>query len=187
MKMGINQIIYKIKLLWYKMIHRDPMNLYIDNYRKKGAVIGENVRAFSPITAAEPYLLTVGDNVTISHGVVFLTHDNSVIKSKEKIGTDLVGRVTIGRDCFIGCNTVLLPGIELAAGTIVGAGSIVTKSVTESGLVIAGNPARIIGKGDTFFQKYKKNAFDFQPDGRRMTFAQRKACILQNQDKLMKK
>ena len=185
--MGMSQIIYKIKLLGCKLTHKDPMNLMIENYRKKGAVIGENVRAFSAITAAEPYLLTIGDNVTISHGVVFLTHDNSVIKCKDHIGTDIVGRVTIGKDCFIGCNTVFLPGTELAEGIIVGAGSIVTKSFTEPGTVIAGNPARKIGRSEDFFCKYKNIVFDFQPAGRRMSFEERKAFILKNEHKLLKK
>lgn len=185
--MGMSQIIYKIKLLGCKLTHKDPMNLMIENYRKRGAVIGENVRAFSPITAAEPYLLTIGDNVTISHGVVFLTHDNSVIKCKDHIGTDLVGRVTIGKDCFIGCNTVFLPGTELAEGIIVGAGSIVTKSFTEPGVIIAGNPAKVIAKTEAFFMKNRSYIFDFAPDNRRFSFLQRKELILSNESKLLKK
>lgn len=42
------------------------MKLDIKYYREMGVKIGENVRAFSPIIAAEPYLVEVGNNVTIS-------------------------------------------------------------------------------------------------------------------------
>ena len=185
--MGMYQFFYKIKLFEYKIMHKDSMRLQIDNYRKKGAVIGENVRAFSPITAAEPYLLTIGNDVTISYGVVFLTHDNSVIKCKEKIGTDLVGRITIGNNCFIGCNTVFLPGTELADNIVVGAGSIVTKSFKESDVVIAGNPAKVIATTEDFFRKNKSYVFDFAPDNQRLSFQQRKELILSNDSKLLRK
>ncbi|WP_333558948.1 DapH/DapD/GlmU-related protein [Enterococcus lactis] len=52
----------------------------------------------------------------------------------------------MGEQCWIGMNSVLLPGIILGPKTIVGAGSIVTKSFKEGNCVIAGNPAKVIRK-----------------------------------------
>lgn len=52
--------------------------------------------------------------------------------------------VHIGDKCWIGMNSIILPGVILADGVIVGAGSIVTKSVLEKNVIIAGNPAKII-------------------------------------------
>jgi acetyltransferase-like isoleucine patch superfamily enzyme len=52
--------------------------------------------------------------------------------------------VLIGDDCWIGANAVILPGVVLGNHTIVGAGSIVTKSFLDGNCVIAGNPAKII-------------------------------------------
>lgn len=52
--------------------------------------------------------------------------------------------VRIGERCWIGMNSVILPGVALGPHTIVGAGSVVTKSFAEGHCVIAGNPARII-------------------------------------------
>lgn len=54
--------------------------------------------------------------------------------------------VVIGEKCWIGMNSVILPGVELADNTIVGAGSIVTKSFLNKNCIIAGNPAKIIKK-----------------------------------------
>ncbi|TAH24859.1 MAG: hypothetical protein EAZ07_08700 [Cytophagales bacterium] len=51
--------------------------------------------------------------------------------------------MTIGKDCWIGAGAIILPGVNLGDGTIVGAGSIVTRS-TENFSVVAGNPARLI-------------------------------------------
>ena len=57
---------------------------------------------------------------------------------------DFVGEIKIGSDCFIGANTTILPGVSIAPNVIVGAGSVITKSFSTDGVVIAGNPARII-------------------------------------------
>ena len=54
--------------------------------------------------------------------------------------------VSIGENCWIGMNSVILPGVCLGDKTIVGAGSIVTKSFPEGHCVIGGNPAKIIKK-----------------------------------------
>ena len=59
--------------------------------------------------------------------------------------------VTIGEKCWIGMNSVILPGVVLGEGTIVGAGSVVTRSFPEGHCVIGGNPAktiRILEKGE---------------------------------------
>lgn len=53
--------------------------------------------------------------------------------------------IVIGQNVWIGSNAVILPGVELADCVIVGAGSVVTKSVGTEGAIIAGNPAKIIG------------------------------------------
>jgi maltose O-acetyltransferase len=53
--------------------------------------------------------------------------------------------VRIGDYCWIGSGAILLPGVELGPRTIVGAGSVVTKSFSGN-VVVAGNPARVIKK-----------------------------------------
>ena len=52
--------------------------------------------------------------------------------------------VEIGENCWIGANAVILPEVKLLPGTIVGAGSVVTRGFGESNIVIAGNPAKIV-------------------------------------------
>ena len=56
--------------------------------------------------------------------------------------------VRIGSYCWLGMQTMILPGVTLGDFTIVGAGAIVTKSFEEGYCVIAGNPAKIIKKLD---------------------------------------
>ncbi len=54
--------------------------------------------------------------------------------------------ILIGKNCWIGMNAVILPGVVLGDHTIVGAGAVVTKSFSEGSCVIVGNPAKLIRK-----------------------------------------
>ena len=56
-------------------------------------------------------------------------------------------KVVIGEFCWIGRNSIILPGVTLGKGCVVGAGSVVTKDV-EDFSIVAGNPARFIKKRD---------------------------------------
>jgi len=52
----------------------------------------------------------------------------------------------IGKNCFIGGRSLILPGVEIGDSCVVGAGSVVTKSIPANS-VVAGNPARTIQQG----------------------------------------
>ncbi|MDN3679481.1 acyltransferase [Vibrio tapetis subsp. quintayensis] len=69
-------------------------------------------------------------------GIITANHDSADI-DKHIPGEDVV----IGDKCWVGMNSVILPGVELGANTIVGAGSVVTKSFPEGNVVIGGSPA----------------------------------------------
>ena len=65
-----------------------------------------------------------------------------MIDDKEKIGTR---PIEIGKNCFIGCNALILKGTRLGDNCVVGAGAVVCGEF-EADSVIAGNPARVIRK-----------------------------------------
>jgi acetyltransferase-like isoleucine patch superfamily enzyme len=76
----------------------------------------------------------VGDESFVSTGAMILTHD--YCRSLHK-------KTYIGKNCFIGVRSIILPGITLGDHVIVGAGSVVTHDI-QSHCIVAGNPARII-------------------------------------------
>lgn len=85
--------------------------------------------------------IRIGRDVWIGQNTGIITANHSLINPEEH---DSGHPVIIGDSVWIGMNSVILPGVELGPHTIVGAGSIVTKSFPEGWCVIAGNPARII-------------------------------------------
>lgn len=177
------RVIFNLTRKVYKyVLKKDDMEVIIKYYRLSGAKIGNNVRAFSPIISAEPYLIEVGNNVTISTGVFFTTHDNSVSKVI-KNSTDIFGRIRIGDNCFVGQNSIILPGVIIADNTIIGAGSVVTKSFKQGNQVIAGNPAKVICTLSEFKEKVKDNTFDT----REKNYNEKYDYLLKNEEKFILK
>ncbi len=149
----MNRIIRKIKKTWYAYTGNEEafLSLKIQQFKDAGGICGENFKFYCDMPG-EPFLVTIGDDVTIAAGTALLTHDNSVIKC-DLDATDYFGRITIGNSCFIGLHSILLPGVTLGDHIIVGAGSVVTKSFPEGNVVIAGNPAKVICTLQEFREK----------------------------------
>jgi len=112
--------------------------------------IGDNV-GISGATIYARNRIEIGDNTCIGGNTKILDNDFHPLEAearnadvKEKIGCK---PVKIGKNCFIGCNVLLLKGTELGDGCVVGAGAVVAGKF-EAGSVIAGNPAKVIRKGD---------------------------------------
>lgn len=102
-------------------------------------------------------MIEIGNQTIISTNVTFVTHDNS---AKMIFGSrgDLYGKIIIGNNCFIGENSTILYGVNLADNIIVAAGAVVTKSFNESNVIIGGNPARIISNWEKYKEKYECKA-----------------------------
>lgn len=85
--------------------------------------------------------IIIGKGTKIAPGVGLITANHSL----ENIEINEEGKdIYIGDNSWIGMNVVILPGVILGAHTVVGAGSVVTKSFKNGNCVIAGNPAKII-------------------------------------------
>lgn len=163
----MNKIIRALKKRYYTITGNEEkiLQLKIDQFIKLGGACGKNFKFYCDMPG-EPYLVTIGNDVTIAYDTALLTHDNSVIKCGIN-ATDYFGKIIIGNNCFIGAKSIVLPGVTLGDNTIVGAGSVVTKSFSEGNVVIAGNPARIICTLDRFKNKKRTISLNLDIENRR--------------------
>jgi len=158
MNMIISKTWKRIKFfLIYFLIYRANPIYYL---RSQGSVIGKNCDLICGVWGfgTEPYLIHIGNNVTLAGGVNLITHDGGTraFRSVEDRWTKecgSYGRINIGDNVFIGMNSIILPGVEIGSNVVIGAGSVVTKSIP-SNSVYAGNPAHFIRS----LEEYRENS-----------------------------
>ena len=126
-------------------------------------ILGKNVNIGTPENLKLGKYIFIGDNARLcceggleinSHtqiglDVLILTSNHN-FKSETMIPYDEYNykqKVTIGKNCWIGARVTICPGVKIEDGAIIGAGSVVTKSIPKCAIV-AGNPAKIIGFRD---------------------------------------
>jgi len=88
----------------------------------------------------------IGPNCLLSPGVQVLS-GNHVIDDPDvpiRFPGTAYGKVTIGEDCWLGTNVIILPGVTVGRGAVVGAGAVVTKSIPEFSIAL-GVPAKVVG------------------------------------------
>jgi len=120
--------------------------------------MGNDCQIFSGVSfGSEPYLISLGNKVKIVGETTFITHDGGVevlrnLYNLPKI--DFFGKITIGNNVFIGYRCTILPGVNIGDNCIIGAGSVVTRSIPANS-VAAGVPAHVIKDISSYYQKHK--------------------------------
>ncbi len=141
--------------------------------------IGEDCHIYPGANlGSEPYLIEIGNKVTIVNGVRILTHDGGV-KIVGNMGLcqkpDLFGKVVIGNNVFIGVNAIIMPGITIGDNCVIGAGSVVTKDIP-SGSVVAGVPSRIICTVNDYYEKNAKRITETDD----LSYEEKKRYLMEN-------
>ncbi|BDD54505.1 hypothetical protein MAP00_000120 [Monascus purpureus] len=108
-------------------------------------MLGERFYANFNLTIIDDALVTIGDRVMFGPNVSILaaTHETGIQSRRDNI--EYAKPITIGDDCWLGANVVVLPGVEIGRGCTIGAGSVVTRSIPEFSVAV-GSPARVIKK-----------------------------------------
>jgi len=144
----VNVLRYIRNQVWAKL---DPLGYA----RTLGVRMGKNVNFYGMppgMFGTEPWLITLGDNVYITAGCQFITHDGgTLILRKETPDLELTAPITVGNDVYIGIRTVILPGVSIGNRCIIGAGSVVARSIPDNS-VAAGVPARVIKSTDEYLR-----------------------------------
>ena len=97
------------------------------------------------------FLISIGDDVTMSIRVTVMAHDAG---TKKTLGYTKIGQVHIGNHVFIGANATVLPGVTIGDSAVIGAGSVVTHDIPAR-TVAAGVPAKVICSLDEYIERAK--------------------------------
>ncbi|WP_160152878.1 DapH/DapD/GlmU-related protein [Microbulbifer sp. ALW1] len=104
-----------------------------------GMNIGKDVRISlkANLDKRHPRGVHIGDGSYVAFHSTILCHDMS---------RNIYWDVVIGRNCFIGARSIIMPGVTIGDSVVVASGAVVTKNV-ESNVIVAGNPAKVIKTG----------------------------------------
>ncbi|MCA1798661.1 MAG: acyltransferase [Xanthomonadaceae bacterium] len=122
--------------------------------RALGMHIGDDV--FLPantwVDVSHCHLISIGDHCGFGANCSLLAHDAQM---DEFLDAGRIGRITIHESCHIGMGTIIMPGVEIGPRTIVGAGSIVSKSLPADS-VCTGRPAAVVCTLDEYLAKHRR-------------------------------
>jgi acetyltransferase-like isoleucine patch superfamily enzyme len=122
----------------YWAVHKNSIitgakNIYAGIETSPGLMPGCYIQAFSG-------KIYIGDYTQIAANVGIISANHMLTDNRKHINSTVI----IGKYCWLGFGSVILPNVKLGDYTIVGANAVVTKSFKEGYCVIAGNPARIV-------------------------------------------
>lgn len=151
-----------IKKICRRVFHSIYANL---NHEKYARYIGVNTKGEFHIYGnplhmfgTEPWCITLGENVHITNGVLFVTHDGGTLLFRKYVNDlEITKPIVIGNDVYVGVRSIILPGVTVGNKVIIAAGSVVTKDVPDNS-VVGGVPARIIKTADEYFEKIQRES-----------------------------
>ena len=125
----------------------------LENLRAAGMSIGQgvNMPASTWIDASHAHLIHIGDWCGFGEQCLILAHDAQM---SEFLDARLIDRVVLHESSHFGSRTVILPGVEVGPRTLVGANSVVSRSLPPD-TVCAGAPARVLCTLDEYLDKHR--------------------------------
>ena len=143
-----------------------------------GVSFGRNVSIIGfPRWASEAYLISIGDDVTIAHNVVFHTHDGGVRVFRKGVpGINVYGKIEVGSNVFIGSDSIIMPNVSIGDNVVIGSGSLVSRSIPGN-MVAVGSPASPIKSIEEYRTECIKKGMIIPPN---LSAKQKKSFIKNN-------
>jgi maltose O-acetyltransferase len=149
--------------------------------RSLGMRIGDrvNLPASTWIDTSHCFLISIGDDCGFGPDCLILAHDAQM---DEYLDAARLGHVVIHESCHIGARTTILAGVEIGPRTVVGANSVVTRTLPPE-TVCAGNPAKVICTLDQYLERHRERmkshpTFEYLKYDIRFLTPERKAELL---------
>jgi len=118
--------------------------------------VGEHFSLLPGTNIPDPQYVSIGNNVQFSQCSVF-AHDGSIAMLNRAYGVklDRVDKVVFKDNVYVGHQAIILPGVTIGPNAIVAAGAVVSKDVAP-GDIVAGVPARVVGRVDQLVDKLRE-------------------------------
>lgn len=113
------------------------------NWAGKHVHFGRDVYANFNLTLVDDTDIYVGNKVMFGPNVTVATAGHPIEPHLRDLQMQYNIPVHIGRNVWIGANSVVLPGVTIGENTVIGAGSVVTKDIPAN-VVAVGNPCRVL-------------------------------------------
>ena len=106
----------------------------------------------------EPWIISIGNNVHITDGVKFITHDGGTLLFRKYVpDLEITKPIVLGNDIYLGNNVIILPGVHIGDKVVIGAGAVVTKDIPDNSVAV-GVPAKVIKTADEYFEKLQRES-----------------------------
>lgn len=132
---------------------------FYSNFGGKHIHFGKNIYCNFGVTMVDDTHIYVGDNTMFAPHVTIATAAHPILPELRETAYQYNMPVKIGKNCWLGANVIVLPGITIGDNVVVGAGSVVTKDLPDN-VVAVGNPCKVlrpIGEKDKeYYFKDKK-------------------------------
>lgn len=103
-----------------------------------GSALGDRTNAYS---LGE---IEIAEGATVAQEVYLCTGTHDLLSPAMNL---MIGKITIGRNAFIGARAFVLPGVTIADDAVIGACSVISRPV-ERGQIVVGSPGHVIGQRD---------------------------------------
>lgn len=141
---------------FYRLLYKKVVGTLnpIKYAKKVGVNFHGNVRIYGKVNfGSEPWIINIGDNVYITDGVKFITHDGGTLLFRDRVpDLEITKPITIGNNVYVGNDVIFLPGVTVGNNVVIGAGAVVSRSIPDNSLAV-GVPARVIKTADEYFEK----------------------------------
>ena len=147
-----------------RLFSKRSSEAYLNYVRKQGVKVGEGCKVKDPrhilIDTTRPSLLEIGSHVFLHKDMSILTHDWTGWTLLPLTGEFIPShkRTKIGSNIWFGEGVKVLSGVEIGDNCIIGAYSVVTKSVPANSVAV-GSPCRVVCSIEQFCEKRKKAYF----------------------------
>lgn len=148
----------------YRLLRYNEFTI-AEYFRAQGARVGTDCRIYIRELSTEPWLVRIGNHVTITAGVALTTHDGGTWIFTDRYPTlQRFGAIDIRDNCFIGLGALIMGGVTIGPNSIVAARSVVTHDVPPD-TIVGGCPARVLGTVQEYLEKVQRQWQEQRPPG----------------------